>query len=176
MVQGKNQGQSGGGRKWVARSPRAVSEIVSDLLNPVIERRAGMTTDLVAAWDDIAGEMARGASRPEKLVWPKKSVDTTEFSPAMLVLACEGNKALFLQHQTTRLLERVNRYFGFTAVSSIKIVQKTLVQPRRRARPLPLVADAGAQRRVETIVGCVEDEKLRASLARLGECILAEKR
>lgn len=162
-------------KQWqTKRGPQPVADLVSKLLNPVIERRAGMTTDLVASWEEIVGEHHGTKSRPEKLNWPRQASDDDPFEPATLVIACEGGHALFLQHDSTTLIERVNTYFGFNAVARIKLVQKPLAK-RDQARKLAK-SNLPEQKKLdlEALLEDVSDPTLKAALERLGRGVFSK--
>ena len=181
-----------GKNQWTnRRGAQPVSDLVSKLLDPVIERRAGMTMDLIASWEEIVGERHAALSRPEKLNWPRRSDDEDAFEPATLVVACDGGHALFMQHDSTEVLASVNDYFGFTAVSKLKLVQKPLqTMPQRRKARMPRGVGgagggigAGSQRgelaqakadRLEAMVDGIEDENLKKALKKLGKGVFSE--
>ena len=89
--------------------------------------------------------------------------------PATLVLRVEGPTALEIQHSSDQILERVNRFFGWHAVGRLALRQAPLSRrappPRRRAPDAKTVADE------EKTLTAVEDDDLRAALARLGASI-----
>jgi hypothetical protein len=154
------------------RGARPVSQLAALVLEPVIARRAGMKIDLLAGWADIAGPLHAQYSRPEKILWPKQRGDDDPFEPGVLVVACDGARAVLLQHEITQVIERVNVFFGFAAIARIKIVQKPVVQVgRQRRHGLPPV-DAATSRRVDDMVANVSDERLRKALAELGRGVM----
>ena len=163
--------QGGGGAKPVA-------DLVSKLLNPVIERRAGMTMDLLAAWEHIVGEQHCQHSRPEKLHWPRQASDDDPFEPATLIVACEGGHALYLQHDSATIIERINTYFGFTAVARLKLVQKpigNLVSVRdqkRKQKKQPLPEDKKAN--LAAMLKDISDPDLRAALEKMGRGVFSD--
>lgn len=153
-----------------------IAEVANGLIDPILARRAGINTLLLASWDEIAGEQFAGFSRPEKIRWPRQDgPDETGggFSPGLLTVACEGARALFLMHQEAELIGRVNSFFGFRAISQIRIVQKAIHVPTRKPKARPL--DAGEKRRLAGMVETVEDPKLREALARLGAGVIARR-
>ena len=77
--------------------------------------------------------------------------------------------ALEIQHSSDVILERVNRFFGWHAVGKIALRRAPLSrpQPRRAARPV----DPAAVARVADSLPAVQDDALRAALARLGASI-----
>jgi hypothetical protein len=77
--------------------------------------------------------------------------------------------ALEIQHSSDAILERVNRFFGWSAVGRLALRQAPL---SRRDRPDgPRGPDAKAIAKVAESLSAVEDEELRAALARLGASI-----
>lgn len=152
---------------------KPVSDLIAKLLDPVIERRAGMTMDLVCAWPEIVGERHAKHSRPEKLNWPRRAHDDDPFEPAVLVLACEQIHAVYLQHDTDTLVRRINAYFGFAAISRIKLVQKPLPKTTQRPSPEAPSLDGEQAARLHTMLDEIEDEKLREALQRMGRGVFS---
>jgi hypothetical protein len=89
--------------------------------------------------------------------------------PATLVLRVEGPAALEIQHSSDVILQRVNRFLGWSAVGRLALRQAPL---SRRNRPAPRRApDPKSVADVAKTLSAVEDEELRAALARLGAAI-----
>ncbi|MCB8837418.1 DciA family protein [Aurantimonas sp. VKM B-3413] len=159
------------------RGVRPLADVVSELMDPILRRKAGMTTGLVAAWADIAGPRLSDATRPEKLVWPPQRGEAVDhFEPATLVLACEAAAALRVQHQSSELIARVNAFFGYPAVARIKLVQKPVTTHRPDKRPPLRELTADDHRRVEAMVARIEDPGLRAALTAFAEASLQRSR
>lgn len=154
------------------RGEQQISEIANGIMDPVLARRAGITTALIGSWDEIAGEQFADCTRPEKIVWPRREPgDQGGHRPGQLVIACEGARALFLSHAQGELLDRINSFFGYHAIGQMRIVQKPVSQAhklRRSPRPLP----AREEKRLEEMMEGIESEALRAAVARLGRAVL----
>ena len=172
-------------KQWTKRrDAQPVSDLVSQFLDPLIERRAGMNMDLVGSWEDIVGSDHAARCRPEKLKWPRLPAGSDAFEPATLILACDGADSLFLQHETTAILSKVNDYFGFTAVGKIKLVQKPLSAPATTSSRSPRsarttgasqpVLSAPDQERVAGLIEQVEDEALKQALQKLGQGVFSK--
>lgn len=159
--------------KPVWRGVQPLAEIVPDLLDPVLQKRAGLSTALVSAWPEIAGERLANGSVPQKIVWSRAATSADAQAPATLVVSADPSVALALQHETGALAARVNAFFGYPAVDRIRIVQKVLGRAPKRARPP--APDAAQRRQAEALVRGVEDDALRESLARLGASVIARR-
>ena len=167
-----------GKKQWTknqAYGAKPVADLVSKLLNPVIERRAGMTIDLLATWEEIVGEKHATHSRPEKLLWPRQASDDDPFEPATLLIACESTHALFLQHDTTAIINRVNSYFGFAAVGKVKLVQKPIAQREKRRKSARKTINAADNRHLEEMLQEIEDLALKQALRKLGNGVFSSR-
>jgi hypothetical protein len=85
--------------------------------------------------------------------------------------------ALELQHLEPLVIERINRYFGFAAVSRLSFVQAPIAHPRPRARPSASPAlSVDESKRLDSALERIESDGLRAALARLGRAVIAGQR
>ncbi|TPL91875.1 DUF721 domain-containing protein [Mesorhizobium sp. B2-3-12] len=157
-------------------NPVPVSDLATEILDPVLRKRAGISIGLVQSWEEIAGPRLATHSRPEKIQWPRRLHEDDPFEPAVLVIACEGMAALHLQHETGEIINRVNAFLGFTAIGRIRIVQKPVSSGKARPRPALRALSAAEKAKLANTVGLIEDDGLRASLERLGATILGGRK
>lgn len=153
-----------------------VGDLATAVLDPVMRKRAGMSTALLQCWDEIAGDRLAAHSRPERIVWPRRADEDDPFEPATLVVACEGALALRLQHQTAEIIGRANAFLGFAAIGRVRIVQKPVARSDRAARPSLRALTDSETARVASAVEPIADEALRISLERLGRSVLASRK
>ena len=124
--------------------------------------------ELVTRWAEIAGPHVAAHSEPLKIQWPRP-VEGQPQEPATLILRVEGPVALEIQHTSDVIIERVNRFFGWNAIGRIALRQAPLAaKPQKKA---PRGPDPAAIAREEKDLSQVEDEGLRAALAKLGASI-----
>lgn len=157
-------------------NPVPVSDLATEILDPVLRKRAGISIGLVQSWEEIAGPRLAGRSRPEKIQWPRRLHEDDPFEPAVLVIACEGMAALHLQHEAGEIINRVNAFLGFNAIGRIKILQKPVLAEKARPKPALRPLTSAEQAKLSDTVGKIEDDGLRASLERLGATILGERK
>jgi hypothetical protein len=157
-------------------NPVPVSDLATQILDPVLRKRAGISIGLVQSWEEIAGPRLAGHSRPEKIQWPRRMHEDDPFEPATLVIACEGMAALHLQHETGEIINRVNAFLGFNAIGRIRIVQKPVLSEKARPKPAPRPLTSVEKAKLSDTVGKIENDGLRASLERLGATILGERK
>lgn len=157
-------------------NPRPVSDLATEILDPVLRKRAGISVGLVQSWEEIVGPRLADRTRPEKIAWPRRLDDDDPFEPAVLVIACEGAAALHVQHETNEIVSRVNAFLGFAAIGRIRIVQKPVDLGSDKQRPRLRPLSELEKKRVAGSVAKIEDDGLRAALERLGTTILGMKK
>ena len=161
---------SGGAKR--RRGPVKLAELVGKIIDPVTARRGFATSNLIASWSEIVGARTAASSRPDRIVWPKGTAQ--EGKAALLVLRVDGPRAVFIQHESGQIIERVNAFLGYAAIGQIRIVQAPL-GGATEMRPRPPSVSQSQEARLSEAVAGVENEGLRAALARLGRGVLADK-
>lgn len=156
---------------WKTKT-KHLGDLMSSVLEDVVARRSGMTIDLIAAWGEIAGANYAGFTRAEKIMWPRQISDLDPFQPGTLIVACDPAKAIFFQHETSQILERLNLFFGFEAIGKIKIVQKPVVIPTKIIRKVPDKLDAPSETKLSKMMSHIEDDELRKKLEKFGRAVL----
>ncbi len=147
---------------------KPLSVLLSDVFSEAYAKQGFAARELVTRWTEIAGAEIAAHSEPLKMHWPRP-VDGQPPEPATLVLRVEGPMALEIQHSSDLILQRVNRFFGWSAVGKLALRQAPLSRRDRASRPRPVDPKAVAE--VSETLSAVEDEALRAALARLGAAI-----
>src|SRR5437763_13536296 len=110
-------------------SAKPLSLLLSDLFSEAYAKQGFAARELVTRWREIAGPEVAAHSEPLKIQWPRQ-VEGQPQEPATLVLRVEGPIALEIQHASDVILERVNRFFGWSAVGRLALRQAP-VAPRR---------------------------------------------
>jgi hypothetical protein len=149
-------------------SAKPLSVLLSDVFSDAYAKQGFAARELVTRWSEIAGPEIAAHSEPLKIQWPRP-VEGQPQEPATLVLRVEGPMALEIQHASDVILQRVNRFFGWSAVGRLALRQAPL---SRRDRSLASRApDPKSVAKVAETLSSVEDEELRSALARLGASI-----
>jgi len=147
---------------------KPLSVLLSDVFSDAYARQGFAAREMVTRWTEIIGPELSAHCEPLKMQWPRP-VEGQPQEPATLVLRVEGPMALEIQHTSDVILERVNRFFGWSAVGRLALRQGPLSRrSRRAARSAP---DAKEVEQVAQTLSSIEDEQLRTALARLGASI-----
>ena len=147
---------------------KPLSVLLGSAINEAFQKQGFASRELVTRWVEIAGADIAAHSQPLKIQWPRP-VEGQPAEPATLVLRVEGPMALDIQHSADAILQRVNAFFGWKAISRIALRQAPLSRPAQPRRAAPL--DPRDVAAIESQLGNVEDGDLRGALARLGASI-----
>jgi len=146
---------------------RSLAEILGKTLGDAFAKQGFASTELVTRWTEIVGPEIAAHSQPEKIQWPRP-VEGRPAEPGTLALRVEGPVAVEIQHLSPVILERVNRFFGWQAVASLRLRQAPLRRNERKPLPAP---DLETAARIAATLPEINDQKLRDALARLGAAV-----
>jgi hypothetical protein len=149
-------------------SAKPLSTLLGGVFSDAFAKQGFAARELVTRWAEIAGPHIAASTEPLKIQWPRP-VEGQPQEPATLILRVEGPMALEIQHTSDVILQRVNRFLGWNAVGKLALRQAPL--SRRAARKPPPKPDAATVAQVEATLTSIEDNELRAALARLGASI-----
>jgi hypothetical protein len=158
--------QVGAGEMRRGGGLRRLPDLLSSLLDPTARRRGLAEAKLLTEWPTIVGPGLAGRCQPIRL---GKSTDR---QGGVLVLHVAGTAALELQHSEPQILERINGFFGYRAVSRLRLIQASPAGSRSRPAPpvdrsLSVVDEAELAEAVRDI----RDPGLRIALQGLGRSL-----
>jgi len=134
---------------------------------PALRKRGFAQGELITRWTEIAGAEIAASAVPQRIAARRGEAGGT------LHLRCAGAFAPTLQHMAPVLIERINAFFGFAAVTRIAIVHGRVEPPRgaepRTAPEVPAATEAMLAAKVAGI----DDPGLREALMGLGRAIAA---
>ena len=146
---------------------RPLADILRNTIKDAFAKQGFAATELVTRWPEIVGPEISAHCEPEKIHWPRP-YGSEDQQPGTLVLRVEGPTAVEIQHLSRIILERVNRFFGWQAVTDLRLRQAPLA---RREKPAPPAPDHAAADRIASSLTEINDEKLKQALARLGAAV-----
>lgn len=144
---------------------RSVADMLPDVGRVAFRKFGFVQSSVVSRWPEIVGARYADVSTPESIRFPPgRRVE------GVLTLVVDGAHAPMMQHVAPAIVERVNRFFGYTAVARLAIRQGAAPKPApRRAPPSlkPVPIELGDSLRA------IGDPELRACLAALGGALAA---
>jgi hypothetical protein len=153
--------------KPAPKPARPLADLLHKTLHAALAKQGFAATELVTRWPDIVGPEIAAHCEPEKIQWPRR-VGEDAPQPGTLVLRVEGPIAVEIQHLSGVILECINRFLGWRAVSELRLRQAPLSRRNKKRPPAPDPADAA---RIAAALPEITDERLRAALGRLGAAV-----
>jgi hypothetical protein len=144
---------------------RSAGELVGDVGGRSFKRFGFVQHSIVSRWGDIIGERYAKVSSPESIKFP-----AGKKAGGVLTLLVDGAHAPLIQHLTPMIVDRVNRFFGYSAINRIVFRQGRPPAPaprpeRPQLRPVPKELGEGLRE--------IADPELRHCLESLAAQIAA---
>lgn len=154
---------------------RAVGSFVPGLTRKAFEKFGFGAATLITDWAAIAGAEIAGYTVPERLKWPRGAGGDaddwdSERRGATLMLRVDPARALDVEYRARQIVQRINAYFGYRAVETLRIVQAP-VEAAATGQPNAHTptADGPRSRAADT------SDPLAAALARLERGVLHDR-
>ena len=149
---------------------RDAGGLVERLTRPAVRARGMVRAEILIHWRAIVGDSLSRATFPVKY--------TPGRGPApggVLEVRTTGTAAVEISHRQIQLLERINTYFGYVAVTRLRLVQGPLPAIARPAVPGP-PGEGEPSPTARARLDEIGDDALRTRLERLGRLIAGRRR
>lgn len=103
---------------------RQISELMPDVGRTAFRRFGFVQSSVVSRWPEIVGPRHARVCTPESIRFPPG-----EKSDGIMQLVVLPAHAPIIQHVIPEIIERVNRFFGYNAVSKVKLRQGAVKAP-----------------------------------------------
>ncbi len=153
-----------------------VNKTVLPLAKQLLGLNGMMEIELLANWSDIVGETLAQYSLPQKIRFNKN-----ERSNGLIELVVlSGAFALEIKQREKQILEKINTYFGYFAVSKLKIIQNSspenfLLNKKPIDNVKNFLVSETEQTYITELVKDIHSDKLRETLNNLGKAVLGKK-
>jgi hypothetical protein len=128
-------------------------------------RHGFASEQLISQWSVIVGQPFAAFSSPDKIKWPKTATENARKTGGTLVIRAHAGRGLDLHYEAPRIMERVNQFLGYGAITAIKIIQTNEQDAPEKIEPPPM--SAAAAQAWDSKIDDITDDGLRAALARL---------
>jgi len=111
---------------------KAIADLMPQIGRTAFRRFGFVQSSVVTRWPEIVGERHARVCAPEAIRFPPG-----EKSGGILQLVVQPAHAPLIQHVTPEIMDRVNRFFGYAAVSRVKLRQGVVKAPSADKRSAP---------------------------------------
>lgn len=107
---------------------KAIKKVIPAILKPVLDKRGFAQAQIVLDWEKIVGSQMAQYGVPERINYYKNAT-----SKGTLVLSVTPGWAPIINHGKQQIMERINSYFGYEAVSRLQLKQTFYVKQQAPA-------------------------------------------
>jgi hypothetical protein len=109
---------------------RPIADLMPDVGRTAFRRFGFVQSSVVTRWPEIVGTRHARVCAPESIRFPPG-----EKADGILQLVVAPAHAPIIQHVIPEIIERVNRFFGYSAVARVKLRQGAVNPPQMTQRP-----------------------------------------
>jgi len=153
-----------------------VAQAINPLLRQLLGNTGMITVELLNSWQDIVGEDISAYCWPQNIVFKKN--ERTDGCLNLNVLA--GAFALEIQQKQQQIIEKINVFFGYPAISKLKICQiadpqNFLIGKKNIDKMQKNVVSPEEESYITELIKDVNDDELRQTLKKIGCAVFARK-
>lgn len=116
---------------------RAIADLIPQVGDTAFRKFGFVQSSVLTRWPEIVGPKLAKVTSPESLRFARGKQ-----SDGVLHIAVSGAHAVIVQHAIPDIIARVNSFFGYSAVSGVRIKQGRAAAPAAAPRPkAPPVAE-----------------------------------
>ncbi len=148
---------------------RSLSALAGPIARKALGKRFAALGSLLEDWRHIVGSDLADRTQPDKLVFPHG-----DRKGGVLTIRTASADALELQHETPRILERLNGHFGYCAVDRIKLIQAPPKPAKSKPAKAPRPASPEESAVIANALSTVENTALRHHLEQMADALLKD--
>lgn len=151
---------------------QALSKSILPLAKMVLGKKGFVETDILTNWQDIIGEDLANFTSPLKIDFKPQQ----RLNGILHLEVPSGAFALEIQHKEKIILQKINTYFGYNAVSSIRIIQNSNFQnfTPPPAKKIEKLVTPEEENYIQELAGEINHPELKEILIKLGQSIFTD--
>jgi hypothetical protein len=146
---------------------QTINKHFRNLTAPLFKKHGFAQGEVLSNWPQIVGDQVAAISKPDKIRWPR---DSEGKSGGTLHIKVKAGRGLEVEYLASGIIERVNAFLGYGAISALKVLQAHDFRTSVRSKIAIPVAPPDVLARVAPVA----DPDLAAALTRLGAGISAQ--
>lgn len=141
-----------------------------EAITPICQQNGFIQARILLEWEYIVTSQFAQFCTPLKVTFPFKQRHNGN-----LLLQATSSMATELSYLEPLILSRINQYFGYQAISKIRLLQGPITRKANPQKQAPKPLPQAVLSHLECNVQSIEDERLRTALLSLGMGIEQEK-
>jgi hypothetical protein len=151
--------------------PSSLGKVLQSITSSFVSKQGFVWAAILQDWPLVVGEDYKDMVLPKKLQFPKgKNTEGT-----LSVLVENSGAALLVQHLQPLILERVNRYFGYKALTKMVMRQGTFPEKIGLAPSVAMterLLTSAEKEEIESLLKTFPEGPLRETLKNFGESLV----
>ncbi|MGI9481396.1 MAG: DUF721 domain-containing protein [Hyphomicrobiales bacterium] len=150
---------------------KAVGKHINRLTKKAYETHGFAYAEILTQWKSIVGAELAEICTPVSIRWPRGFSEKTTGRQKLggtLIISTAGPCAIELQHESPRIIERINTFYGYGAITALKIIQGHHIQPPSSQIPKSGKLSPERETQLSQELEGVDDERLKEALQKLG--------
>ena len=152
-----------------------LSQVIGSFAYKVVGKKAFAEADVICNWKGIVGDDIASYSKPVKIDFKKGE----RIGGILIVETLGGAFALELQLKTKFLLDKVNTYFGYEAVKSLRILQHpkcNISSDQFINNSEKVLVTEEEENYIKEVSSDIQNSELEYALQRLGCAVIANNK
>ena len=154
----------------------SVSQTVLPLAKQLLGTRGFVQIDLLENWESIVGPSLAKYCLPQKITFNKNQRE----NGTVFVMVFGGAFAMEIEGRKLQILQKINTFFGYSAVSNLKIVQNNspdnfLIKQNADDKPKKILVSDSEQNYITELIKDIDSPDLKKRLENIGKHILSDK-
>ena len=141
----------------------------------ILGKKGFVEIDILTNWDKIVGAELAQYSFPQRIDFKRGEKN----NGTLCLSVPSGAFALELKHRERFILDKINTYFGYNAVSNLKIIQNQQLTPLPQSSPPPsadIKLTPEEEKYNENLAEPIDNPKLKAIISKLGKDIFKDNK
>ncbi len=154
-----------------------VGKTICPLVKQILGKNGFMQVELASNWEEIVGENLCRYVLPQKISFNKDE----RTGGTLYLMVYGGAFAMEVENNKLKILQKVNAFFGYEAISKIKILQNNnpenfLINKNVYDKPKKNLVSENEQTYINGVLNGIENENLRLKLNLLGQAVFNNKK
>lgn len=153
-----------------------VAKTVNPLLRQLLGNNGMLFLELLSSWEQIIGKELSAYCLPQNIVFKKD--ERTDGCLSISVLS--GAFAMEIQQKQQQIIEKINSFFGYPAISKLKIIQSAnpenfLLDKKPIDKMKKSVVSASEESYITELTKDINNDELRKTLENIGKYVFSNK-
>jgi hypothetical protein len=155
----------------------SVAKTIMPLAKQLLGTKGFLEMDLLAGWKNIVGEDLAQYTLPQKISFRKdQKIDGT-----LELMVLSGAFAMEVQQREKQIIEKINTFFGYGAISKLKLIQNScpdnfLIKQNTIDNMKKNVVSKAEESYITELVKDVNNDDLRKQLENLGKAVFSNQK